>query len=80
MWFATKLQLVHTMSYAECPQMNRTRFHRYNSILIIVNKLIVRLFTAIIAQRMPPPPPPPPGTGLGGRYRGGGVLALIGAL
>ena len=30
-----------------CPELNRTGFNSYNSILIIVNKLIVRLYTVI---------------------------------
>ena len=36
--------------HSECLEMNRTGFNSYNSILIIVNKLIVRLYTAMIRQ------------------------------
>ena len=34
--------------YTGCPEMNRTGFNSYNSILIIVNKLIIRLYTGMI--------------------------------
>ena len=42
---------MHTL-YTECPEMNRTGFNSHNSILIIVNKLITKLYTAMIRQIM----------------------------
>ena len=33
-----------------CPEMNRTGLNSYNSILIIVNKLITRSYTGMIRQ------------------------------
>ena len=36
---------VSRADYTGCPEMNRTYFNRYNSILLVVNKLIIRLYT-----------------------------------
>ena len=36
--------------YIMYPEMNRTGFNSYNSILIIVNKLVIKLYTAVIRQ------------------------------
>lgn len=48
-------RFVNITMYIDCPQMNKTGFNYYtviysNCILIIVNKLIIRLYTAIIVQ------------------------------